>query len=237
MNHPRHLSAPLERTAGIRLLCVDDHEVLAAGLKAAFAADGMIEVVGWLPSAATLLESAAELKPDVVLLDIEMPGPDAFERADRLRRILPQVRIIFLSAHIREGYIAAAYNCGAHGYFAKGDDLRVIAEGIRTAAHLVAGKGAAHEFLMGPKVRERCLAPRGTHSDATPTTHLATLSERELEILRLIGKGVSRNGIAKELSRSAKTIDGHQEHIMNKLGIDSRAELMRFAIREGLAEA
>jgi DNA-binding NarL/FixJ family response regulator len=97
-------------------------------------------------------------------------------------------------------------------------------------------------------VRERCrpaapaTTPKGSPAAAKdtsggPATPLSTLSSREIEVLRLIGKGLSRVDIAAELSRSAKTIDGHQEHIMNKLSIDSRSELMRFAIREGLAEA
>ena len=98
---------------------------------------------------------------------------------------------------------------------------------------------------MGPKVRERCAAmpPAGGRAAALPgvegkpRTPLASLTPREIEIVRLIGKGLSRTEIAAELSRSAKTIDGHQERIMKKLGIDSRSDLLRFAIREGLAQA
>ncbi len=94
------------------MLCVDDHQVLVEG-KAQFAIDGTISVGAGCPSAEHLLEETARLKPDVVLLDIEMPGPDAFETAERLRHMHPRVRIVFLSAHVRDGYIAAT--CGAHG--------------------------------------------------------------------------------------------------------------------------
>ncbi len=222
---------------GVRVLCVDDHAVLVEGLKAQFAIERHITCVGYLPSAADLLEEVARLVPDVVLLDIEMPGPDVFEMADRLRHMHPRVRVVFLSAHVRDGYLAAAYKCGAWGYFAKGDDLGDIVAGVKEVA-----RSAGGVFVMGPKVRLRCApAPAGRtgirRESGPPRTALQALTPREIEVLRLIGKGRSRNDIATELSRSAKTVDGHQERIMKKLGIDSRAELMRFAIREGLAEA
>jgi DNA-binding NarL/FixJ family response regulator len=234
---PQGKAATPDDAAGIRILCADDHAVLVEGLRAQFAIHDEIRVVGRLGSAEKLLEETARLKPDVVLLDIEMPGPDVFETADRLRRRVSGIRFIFLSAHIRDGYLAAAYKCGAWGYFAKGDELEDIEAGIKAVARSTGGT-----FVMGPKVRERCRAagpaPVGAGpAPAAPSTRLEALSPREVEVLRLIGKGLSRTQIAAELSRSAKTIDGHQEHIMKKLGIDSRADLMRFAIREGLAEA
>lgn len=228
--------------AGIRVLCVDDHAVLVEGLVRQFAIEDRIRVVGRLGSAEKLLDEATRLRPDVVMLDIEMPGPDIFEMADRLRHMHPKMRFVFLSAHIRDGYLAAAYKCGAWGYFAKGDDLTAIVAGILEVA-----RNAAGTFVMGPKVSERCRPAKAASSgdlkrplkstEAAPATPLSSLSEREIEVLRLIGKGLSRVEIGKELSRSAKTIDGHQEHIMKKLGIESRADLMRFAIREGFAEA
>src|SRR5688500_1085088 len=105
-----------------RVMSVGDHAWLVEGLRTQLAIADRIRIVGSLDSAAILLEETARLNPDVVLLDIEMPGPDAFEMADRLRHQQPRVRFIFLSAHVRDGYLAAAYKCGAWGYFAKGDD-------------------------------------------------------------------------------------------------------------------
>ncbi len=229
-------------TVRVRALCVDDHALLVEGLKAQFAIDNEVQCVGYLPSAANLLEEVSRLQPDVVLLDIEMPGPDVFEMADRLRHMHRNVRFLFLSAHVRDGYLAAAYTCGASGYFAKGDDLEDIVAGVREVA-----RSAEGVFVMGPKVRQRCqpgkagaVASRSTgrqSSDPRPKTTLEALTPREIEVLRLIGKGLSRNEIARELARSAKTVDGHQERILKKLRVGSRAELMKFAIREGLAEA
>jgi DNA-binding NarL/FixJ family response regulator len=260
--------------AGIRVLCVDDHAVLVEGLKAQFSLNPSVRCIGWLPSAERLLEEVARLKPDVVLLDIEMPGPDAFEMADRLRHMHPGARVIILSAHIRDGYIATAFKCGAWGYFAKSDDLKAIVAGIREVA--TSRGGVEGTFVLGPKVKERC-RPVGGADGATgsaggvegegralgdrfsmgkgtrrskpaadargeggrpgaPTSRLDALSVREVEVLRLVGKGLSRSQIAAELARAVKTVDGHQDNIMRKLGVESRAELMRLAIREGFAE-
>lgn len=229
----------------IRVLCIDDHAVLVEGLRAQFAIEGRIEVVGRLASAARMVDEVERLKPGAVLLDIELPGPDAFEMADRLRRAHPDVRIIVLSAHIRDAFISASFAAGASGYFSKSDELEEIVQGIITVM-----KSKAGGFLLSPKVREQCrpLAMHGYQSvrtierapgeDGTPSvTRLDMLTVRELEILRLIGKGLSRVQIGAQLCRSAKTIDGHQERIMKKLGIAARADLMRFAIREGLAQA
>ncbi len=251
--------------AGIRVLCVDDHAVLVEGLKAQFTLDPSIRCIGSLPTAERLLEEVARLKPDVVLLDIEMPGPDAFEMADRLRHMHPRTRVIILSAHIRDGYINAAFKCGAWGYFAKSDDLNAIVAGIREGARSSEGGGTV---VLGPKVKSHCAPPipantagpgagdrfsmgnKGTGGTrraprtptdharpGAPTTRLDALSVREVEVLRLIGKGLSRTQIAAELARAVKTIDGHQDRIIEKLGVESRADLMRLAIREGFAEA
>lgn len=229
----------------LRVLCVDDHAVLVEGLAARFALDGGIELVGQLPSAATLLDAVQQQKPDVVILDIEMPGPDAFEMADRLKRQHTDVRIVVLSAHIRNTFVAAAFRAGASAYFAKSDDLNDIIRGIYEVS-----RSPVNSFTLGPKVREYCrpLLPADPHTPSSaaaidrpaadaPAGILSSLTPRESEILRAIGRGLSRTQIARELCRSAKTVDAHQARMMKKLGLDSRAELMRLAIREGLAEA
>ena len=228
----------------VRVVCVDDHVILIEGLKAQFAADGQVRCVASLDSAEDVIDTVAEHRPDVVLLDIEMPGPDVFEVADRLHHLHPETRFVFLSAHIRDGFLASAYRCGASGYFAKGDDLDEIVDGLKKIARCAEGT-----FILGSKVRARCQPPKvrngrvvgkaGARSDAPaspPATLLDSLTQRELEVLRLIGKGLSRGEIGNELARSPKTIDGHQERIMKKLRVFTRAELMRFAIREGLAQ-
>lgn len=232
----------------IRVLCVDDHAMVALGLQAQFAIDGRIQVVGRISSATRLVEEAKRLGVDVVILDIEMPGADAFEMANRLRQSCPEIRVVFLSAHIRDVFISACFAAGACAYFAKTDEPEHIASGILQVMRCRVGS-----FILGPKVREKCQprlneAASGTRfgrilddDSVTRTegrsTPIALLTSREIEILRLIGKGNSRTQIAAQLCRSAKTVDGHQDRIMKKLQIHARADLIRFAIREGLVEA
>lgn len=250
MTTPRARSRSSPRTPfaaeSIRLLCVDDHAFLVEGLKAQFSATGggrEFKVIGRLATAKDLAAEVKRLRPDIVLLDIEMPGPDPFEMADRLHRLDPRSKLVFLSAYVRDHYIAEAYRCGACGYFSKADEIDDIIDGLRQVA---SGGGAEGDFVFGPKVKARCRPPRRKPSlggvrtverEAHPPSRLETLSARELEVLRLIGRGLSRNQVAEALSRSAKTIDRHQERMLKKLDLESRAELMRFAIREGLTEA
>jgi two-component system response regulator NreC len=190
--------------------------------------------------ATNLLAEAERLRPQVVLLDIEMPGPDAFEAADLLHRAHPDMRLLVLSAHARDSFVSAAFASGACGYFAKSDGVEELIEGIREAVRSPDGS-----FLLGPTLRDRFQVPsrhrksRTGDADAARTgpTPVAHLSAREFEVLRLIGKGLGRSDIARQLCRSVKTIDGHQDRLMKKLGLHARADLMRFAIREGIAQA
>lgn len=245
--------APAGRRSGpIRVLCVEDHQLVVDGLRAQFAISGDIEVVGHLPTAATLVAEVERLKPDVVLLDIEMPGPDVFETADRVRSEFGNVRLLVLSAHARESFVTAAFNSGACGYFVKSDDVLELIHCIREVVASPPGSfvlcSSLRKQLSVPtpampdsRGRSRGRADAGTRRKAVQarevSTGLGSLSPREFMVLRLIGKGYSRTDIATQLSRSVKTIDGHQDRIMRKLGIKTRAELMRLAIREGLAQA
>lgn len=214
----------------IRILCVDDHAFLVEGLNARFALERDFEIVGRLATADNLAEEVKKMRAQIVLLDIEMPGPDPFDALADLRRQNEDVKVIILSAYIRDHYIEAAYKAGAWGYFCKSDEMDAIVGGIR--------KVAGGEFALGPKVQERCQPTKGRNpGDKTLKTKLELLTPREQEVLRLIGRGMSRSDIARTLSRSPKTIDGHRELIMKKLDIHDRGELVRYAIREGLVEA
>jgi DNA-binding NarL/FixJ family response regulator len=217
-------------TPKIRVLCVDDHSFLVEGLRARFELERDIDFVGWLPNAERLASEVERMRPDVILLDIEMPGPDAFDAASELHRRFPDSRVVMLSAYVRDHYISAAVKCGAWGYFSKSEPADEIVEGIR--------KVARGEFAFSPKVQERCqpAPPRRRGTVQPPETKLDALTPREREVLRLIGRGMSRSEIAKTVKRSPKTIDGHRESIMQKLDIHDRGELVRFAIREGVVE-
>ncbi len=211
----------------MRILCVDDHAFLAEGLRARFALEADLECVGWRSNAENIIGEVKRLKPDIVLLDIEMPGPDPFDAIKDLQRRFPEIRTIILSAYVRDHYFEAAVDAGAWGYLSKGDNPEGIVAGIR--------KVARGEFAMSPEVEERCGLPRARRLQR-PKSKLSLLTPREQQILRMIGKGMSRAGIAQALHRSRKTVDAHQASIMEKLSIHDRVELVRYTIREGLVE-
>lgn len=218
----------------IRVFCVDDHAFLIEGLQARLSLAKDMQFVGRLGSAEGLVNECVRLKPDVVLMDIEMPGPDPFEAIEDLRRQCPNTRVIILSAYVRDHYIDAAVNAGAWGYLSKHDEPDKIVNAIREVSN-----GA---FVFGPKVSGRFTmrnnkAAAATNGDNKPHSKVKSLTAREQQILRLIGKGLSRAQIAKTLCRSPKTVDAHRAAIMEKVDIHDRTELALYAVREGLVEA
>ena len=211
----------------IRVLCVDDHAFLADGLRARLDAEPDMSFVGHLETADRLLETVRELRPDVVLLDIDLPGRDPFDALLDLKRDAPDARAIMLSAHVRDRYIDLAYKAGAWGYLCKGDPPDDIVRGIRDVRE--------GRIASSPTVQERIDAA-GPDREAV-RSRLESITRRELEVLRMIAKGMGRTEIAAELHRSPMTIDNHRKSIMKKLDIHDRGELIRFAIAEGLVEA
>jgi DNA-binding NarL/FixJ family response regulator len=211
----------------IRILCVDDHEFIAAGLAARATTERDVEFVGSLPSADGLIEAIERLHPHIVLLDLDMPGLSPLEAMSEALRRAPRTRFVVLTAHLRDVNITAALRLGAAGYFCKSDSPAAIFAGVRRAAW--------GERALGADVQARLEASNaGGQNEAA--TRLDRLSPREVEVLRLVGKGMSRAEIARQLIRSLKTIDAHHTAIMRKLDIHDRAELTRYAIREGLVE-
>ncbi|MFN0012344.1 MAG: response regulator [Phycisphaerales bacterium] len=246
-----------------RVLSVDDHAFLAEGLRARLSLEPDMEVVGHLARADHLAEKVAELHVDVVLLDIEMPGKDPFLALAELRRVCPAVRTIILSAYVRDRYVDATVKAGAWGYLAKSDDPETIIRAVRDVTngrftfgpavlercrHIGVPENPAAAAAHAPPARPRTT---GAKTDDTPDgpgaegegpagvhagSRLAALTTRELQVLRMIGRGLSRTQIADSIFRSPKTVDAHRAAIMEKLDIRDRVELARFAIREGLVE-
>jgi DNA-binding NarL/FixJ family response regulator len=167
-------------------------------------------------------------RPHVVLLDIDMPGLDPFEAIQELQGVCPEVRVIILSAFVRDHYIDLAWRAGAWGYLAKSDAPDEIIKGIRDVTR--------GDVAFSPSVRARTASRRAGAPAPTMRSRLEEVTPRELQILRLIAKGRSRNEIADELFLSPLTVDNHRKALMRKLGIHDRVELARFAIAEGLVE-
>lgn len=218
-------------TPPIRVLCVDDHAFVLEGLAARLSVVPDMEFVGRLSTADDLVAEARRTRADVVLVDIEMPGTDPFDALDDLRRQVPGARALILSAYVRDHYIDAAVSSGAWGYVTKNQDPEVIIDSIRRVAR--------GEFVFGPGILERCNVSRrsSVEDDVKPASKLHSLTPREQQILRMIGRGMSRAEIAKAIHRSPKTVDAHRASIMQKMNMHDRVELARYAIREGLVEA
>jgi DNA-binding NarL/FixJ family response regulator len=213
----------------LRVLCVDDHAFLAEGLRSRLALEPDMELVGRLATAQGLIEEVQRAGIDVVLLDIEMPGPDPFEVLADLRRRCPGVRAIMLSAFVRDHYIDMALRNGAWGYLSKSDAPDTVVAAIR--------KSACGEFVFGLAVLDRCRRPAESDAGERPSSRLEQLTPREVQVLRMIARGMTRIQIARALHRSPKTVDNHRAALMEKLGIHTSVELARYALREGLAEA
>lgn len=215
----------------LRVLCVDDHQFLGEGLRTRLALEPDLEYAGWLGTAEGLQGEVERTRADVVLMDIEMPGPDPFEVLADLLRACPEVRVLMFSAYVKDHFIDAALDAGAWGYLCKGDDPQEVIEAIRAVRR--------GEFAFGATVLKRCrpAAAAGTGGPREkPASKLSRLTPREVQILRLIGRGLSRTEIAEMIHRSPKTVDNHRAAIMEKLDLNDRVELARFAIREGLVE-
>jgi DNA-binding NarL/FixJ family response regulator len=212
----------------IRLLSVDDHGFFVEGLQTRIDAESDMQLVGRLASADQLVEETKRLKPDIALLDVHMPGTDVFEAIGDLLRYCSDVRVVMLSAYMRDRYIDAAYRAGAWGYFSKSDEPNSVIAGLRRVA--------SGEMVFPAEVLERIQSARHEGNQRKTISKIEMLTPRERQILRMIGKGMTRTEIADEISRSPMTVDNHRKSIMKKLGIHDRVELARFAIAEELVE-
>ncbi|MEM9064236.1 MAG: response regulator transcription factor [Planctomycetota bacterium] len=213
----------------IRVVIADDHALIRDGLKSFLSSRGGFEVVGEADNGDTTWEVVANQTPDVLVLDVDMPGREVFGLCRQLAKELPGTAVLFLSAYGRDRYIEAAREAGAAGFMTKSEPADRVAAALRTVA-----KG---DTVFGYDVQERLVSARGGgHGTARTTTRIGTLTPREMETLRYIARGLSKKAIAEIAGISVKTVDNHCTSLMNKLDIHDRVELARFAIREGISE-
>lgn len=226
----RERITPRQIVGLIRVLCVDDHDLVIEGMKYRFEEESDLEFVGHLACADLLFDVVEQKRPDIVLMDLRMPGRDPIEAIAEITRRWPECRVVVFTGFVRDTDLTAACRAGVGGYFSKSDGMTELLEGLRRVHR--------GEFVLGRTAADRSRPPMVFKSrpDADSfESKLDTLTSREHEVLRLIGSGLGRAGIAETLGRSPKTIDGHRERIMQKLDIHSSPELVRFAIREGMA--
>ncbi|HAL57250.1 MAG TPA: DNA-binding response regulator [Bacteroidetes bacterium] len=210
----------------IRLLLVDDHPVVREGIKFSLAKKRNIDIVGEASDGKQAIRKAKKLSPDVILLDINMPRVSGLEAARRLRSASPKSKILAFTMHDSKEYVLRISRLGAKGYVFKDDSPADVVRAIE-AVH----KGGVY---FSPRASKHILKEYVRATMNTEDSTILGLSQQEYEVLRCIASGLSSKEIAAQLKVSARTVDTHREHIMEKLDIRTVAGLTRYAIREGL---
>ncbi len=212
----------------VKVLVVDDHAVVRSGLMMLLNGKHNIEIVGEAAEGDEAIRKAVELKPEVVLMDLSMPhGKDGLTAAAELRKLLPETAVLILTMHDDDEYLFRAIHAGASGYILKSAPHEELLTAIGSVAdgnaylYPTATKRLMSEYLE--KLR-----------DGENTDTFDALSEREREILSYIAKGYSNKEIADQLILSVKTVESHKSNVMEKLGLKTRPELVKYALKKGL---
>jgi DNA-binding NarL/FixJ family response regulator len=208
-----------------RILLVDDHAMVRDGLRRLIGAEPDLEVVGEAGNGNEALARIAELRPDVVLMDISMPELNGMRLMEELRRERPLPRVLVLTAFAEVAYLRQLLAAGAAGYLLKRASAQELIDAIRTvrAGGTYLDPAVAGKVVSGFVEHKEVRGARGGHE----------LSERELEVLRKVARGFTNKEISAELGISVKTVETHKANLMEKLGLRSRAEIVRYALQRG----
>ena len=211
--------------AKIRVLLTDDHTLFRQAMRKLIASEVDMDVVGEAGNAADAVTRAAELRPDVVLMDIGMPGLSSFEATRQIRKQRPETRVIFLSMYDDEDYLAESVEVGSNGYILKDSP----AEQLLIAIREVHGGGS----YLSPKLVSRLVDDfRSQNQSPMRQPRWGTLTQREREILKLLAEGRSVKEIAASFDLSVKTVEAHKFNLMRKLDIHNKAQLVQYAIQK-----
>jgi two-component system, NarL family, response regulator LiaR len=206
----------------IRILIIDDHSVVRQGLRMFLGLDPELEVVGEGANGEDALRLARQLRPDVVLMDLIMPGMDGVKATEILRRELPETEVLVLTSVLEDALVVDAVRAGAIGYLLKDTQADELRRAIKAAA--------AGQVQLSPQAAA-LLMQEVRASEPSPTI---ALTERELSVLLLLARGLSNKEIAHQLALGEKTIKTHVSHILAKLGVQSRTQAALNAVRLGL---
>lgn len=212
----------------IRILLVDDHAVIRQALRMLLESHAELEVVADVENGREAVQVAEKLMPDVVLMDVVMPGLNGLEATRQIRRSSPSTRVVMLSGFVDEDQLLDSIRAGASGYIIKKSDVSELVLAIQTvhrgnsyfSSALSEGFDLAEVLYQAKRTDQR--------------TGVETLTAREREVLQLIAEGYTNQGIANELYISVKTVEAHKAHIMAKLHARTRTDLIRYAIRKGI---
>jgi two-component system response regulator NreC len=224
----------------IRLMLVDDHDIVRTGLRSYLETQEGIQVVAEADSGAEAIRKAQQASPDLVVMDIAMPVMDGLEATRRLKAILPECKVLALTVHEDKQYLFEMLLAGASGYVTK----QVAADELVTAIRCIAAgevylQPALARWLLEDYRRLMAQRPRETQSpgsDRETRKDLDVLSRRERQVLEAVAEGMTSIQIGEKLKISSKTVARHRERIMHRLNLHSSTELVKFAIRTGLIQ-
>lgn len=209
----------------LRVVLADDHEMVRTGMRALLDATPGVEVVGEARDGAEAIDRAAELRPDVLVMDVSMPVLDGAAATERLAREHPAVKVLVLTAHDDRAHLTRLLEAGAAGFVLK----RAAADELVRAIRVVADGGT----YVDPLLAGHLLRDRSRPAGAAPIPAGDALSDREEEVLRRIAWGESNKEIASELGISTKTVETYKARITEKLGLKSRTQMVRYALQRG----
>jgi len=215
----------------IRVLVADDHVLYRRGLEMVLGAEDGIEIVGEAGDGAEAIRRVEELLPDVVLMDIRMPRRSGIEACTAIKDVVPSTKIVILTISDEESDLYEAVRAGANGYLLKDVPGEEIAEGIRAVA--------SGQSLISPSMASKLLSEFASmikKNDERPQLPVPRLTERELEVLKLVARGLANRDIAKELFISENTVKNHVRNILEKLQLHSRMEAVVYAVREKILD-
>jgi len=208
---------------GVRIIIADDHQIVREGLRSILQHDLDINVVGLAENGRAAIELAKELNPDIVIMDISMPDLNGMEATRRIIEENPAIKVIALSMHSDQQFVTEMLKAGASAYLLKDCALDELERAIRSVI--------ARQIYISPTVAGSVVKDYVHHLSEDKSS---VLTSREREVLQLIAEGKSAKQVAYQLKVSVKTIEGHRQHIMEKLDIYSVAELTKYAIRAGV---
>jgi two-component system response regulator NreC len=211
--------------ARIRILLADDHTLFRQGVRTLLAAEADMEVVGEASDGTSAADKAGELKPDVVLMDIGMPGPSSFETARQIKRNRPETRVLFLTMYDDEDYLVESMEVGASGYVLKDSPATQQVAAVRDVC-----RGGSY---LSPRMLSQLVDDFRTRVKTTDRMpRFATLTPREKEVLKMLAEGNSVKEVACQLNLSVKTVEAHKFNLMRKLDIHNKAQLVQYAIQK-----
>lgn len=210
----------------IRILLVDDHKIMRDGLRSLIEKQSEMAVVGEAENGRTALRLTRKLKPDVIVMDINMPDLNGIDASRQIMAELPGVKIIAFSMYSDRRFVAEMFKAGVSGYLLKDAAFEELARAIRTVDD--------DQTYLGPKITDTVIKDYREQLLVHEPSASAVPTDREREIIQLLAEGNTTKQIADQLNLSIKTIESHRRNIMEKLKIDSIAELTKFALREGL---